>query len=180
VSVLDAAALARYTKGRLVSEDSETDRNLAAGLAVVQRWCGWHVTPVKEGHEVELDGPGGPLLRLPTLRLVELVGVIEDGATLSLDSLEWSKTGLVRKKSGAPWSTKLGAITVTMDHGFAEAADFESAVLSYVDRTSQAPTGGKPIAVGPFKWPEEKTVSGSGFSMTELSILDLYRLEPQP
>ncbi|SIN10111.1 MULTISPECIES: hypothetical protein [Mycobacteroides] len=178
--MLDTAALAEYTKGRLVADDSETERNLAAGLAVVQRWCGWHVAPVKEEHEVELDGPGGSLLRLPTLRVVELISVVEDGVTLNLGSLEWSKTGLVRKKSGAPWSSKLGAITVTMDHGFAEAADFESAVLSYVDRTSQAPTGGKPIAVGPFRWAEEKTVAGSAFSMAELSILDLYRLEPQP
>ncbi|MGH3954522.1 MAG: hypothetical protein ACRDTI_10850 [Mycobacterium sp.] len=178
--MLDTAALAKYTKGRLAANDSETERNLAAGLAVVRRWCGWHVAPVEEGHEVEVDGPGGSLLRLPTLRLAELVSVVEDGVTLSLGDLEWSKTGLVRKKSGAPWSSKLGAITVTMDHGFSEAGAFEAAVLSFIDRTSQAPTGGKPIAVGPFKWPEEKTVSGSAFSMTELSILDLYRLEPQP
>lgn len=178
--MLNAAALAQYTKGRLVADDSETERNLAAGLAAVQRWCGWHVTPVKQGHEVGLDGPGGPLLRLPTLRLVELLSVSEDGATLNLGSLEWSKTGLVRKKSGALWSSKLGAITVTMDHGFAEAADFESAVLSYIDRMSKAPTGEEPIAVGPFRWPEMKIGAGSAFSMTELAILDLYRLEPQP
>lgn len=178
--MLDAAALAQYTKGRLAEGDSETGRNLAAGLTAVQRWCGWHVTPVKQDHEIELDGPGGPLLRLPTLRVVELISVTEDGVALNLGSLEWSKTGLVRKKSGAQWSSKLGAITVTMHHGFAEAADFEAAVLSYVDRTSQAPDGGKPIVVGPFRWAEEKTAEGSAFSMTELSILDLYRLEPQP
>ncbi|RIS72036.1 hypothetical protein D2E70_03595 [Mycobacteroides abscessus] len=178
--MLDAAALAQYTKGRLTVDDSEAGRNLAAGLAAVQRWCGWHVTPVKQDHEVELDGPGGPLLRLPTLRLVELLSVTEDGVALNLGSLEWSKTGLVRKKSGAPWSCKLGAITVKMNHGFAEAADFEAAVLSYIDRMSQTPEGGKPIAVGPFRWAEEKTAAGSAFSMAELSILDLYRLEPQP
>lgn len=178
--MLDTAALAQYTKGRLVADDSETERNLAAGLAAVQRWCGWHVTPVKQEHEVELDGPGGPLLRLPTLRLVELLSVTEDGVALSLGALEWSKTGLVRKKSGAPWSRKLGAITVKMNHGFDNAADFEAAVLSYIDRASQAPEGGKPIAVGPFRWPEEKIAEGSAYSMAELSILDLYRLEPQP
>ncbi|MEC4838171.1 hypothetical protein R2360_00270 [Mycobacteroides chelonae] len=109
-----------------------------------------------------------------------MISVVEDGVTLDLGSLEWSKTGLVRKKSGAPWSNKLGAITVIMDHGFGDAADFESAVLSYVDRTSQAPTGGQPVAVGPFRWAEEKTAAGSAFSIAELSILDLYRLEPQP
>lgn len=175
--MLTPAALALYTKGRLAADDPETTRSLDAGRVTAQRWCGWHVTPELEGHEVEIDGPGGPLLRLPTLRLVDLISVVEDGVTLSLDDLEWSRIGLVRKKSGVWWSNKLGAITVTMDHGFEDAPDFEAAVLSVADRMSQAPTGGQPIAVGPFRWAEDKIESGSAFSMAELSILEQYRLE---
>lgn len=175
--MLDAAALAQYTKGILAEGDPAAGRFLAAGLAAAQRWCGWHVTPVREDHEVELDGPGGPLLRLPTLQLDELVSVVEDGVTLSLDDLEWSQVGLVRKKSGAYWSCKLGAITVTMTHGFTDAADFETAVFSFVDRVSKAPSGGKPVQVGPFRWPEERIAAGTAFSMVELSILEQYRLE---
>ncbi len=174
---LTPAALANYTKGRLAESDSETIRNLAAGTAAAQRWCGWHVTPVKEDHEVEIDGPGGPLLRLPTLRLEALVSIVEDGVTLNLADLEWSRIGLVRKKSGAWWTAKMGAITVKMDHGFEDAADFEAAVLSVADRMSLAPTGGQPIGVGPFKWAEDKVTAGSAFSMVELSILEQYRLE---
>lgn len=167
----------QYTRKRLDKTDAETERLLAAGLAYVRQFCGWHVTPVKTGHEVELDGPGGRLLALPTLKLMALTEVTEDGKALDVSALYVSKRGLVRKKSGGFWSPHYGAITVTMDHGVVDADGFNAAVLSFIDRMSQAPDGGQPIAVGPFRWPEEKTVPGYAFSPRELSILEQYRLE---
>ncbi|QDF72353.1 hypothetical protein [Mycobacteroides chelonae] len=167
----------QYTRKRLDKTDAETARLLAAGLSYVRQFCGWHVTPVKTGHEVELDGPGGRLLALPTLKLIALAEVTEDGQPVDVSSLYVSKRGLVRKKSGGFWSPHYGAITVTMDHGIEDADAFNAAVLSFIDRSSKAPTGGDPIAVGPFRWAEEKTVSRSAFSATELSILEQYRLE---
>lgn len=167
----------QYTRKRLDKTDAETGRLLAAGLSYVRQFCGWHVTPVKTGHEVELDGPGGRLLALPTLKLIALTEVTENGQPVDVSSLYVSKRGLVRKKSGGFWSPHYGAITVTMDHGIEDADAFNAAVLSFIDRSSKAPTGGDPIAVGPFRWAEEKTVSRSAFSATELSILEQYRLE---
>jgi len=174
---LTPADVEQYTRKRLDKTDAETERLLAAGLATVRQFCGWHVTPVKTGHEVELDGPGGRLLALPTLRLVTLTEVTEDGKTLDVSGLYVSKRGLVRKKSGGFWSPHYGAITVTMDHGIEDTDAFNAAVLSFIDRMSKAPTGGDPIAVGPFRWAEQKTVSRSAFSATELAILEQYRLE---
>lgn len=169
----------QYTRKRLDKNDTETERLLAAGLATVRQFCGWHVTPVKTGHEVELDGPGGRLLALPTLRLITLTEVTEDGRPVDVSRLYVSKRGLVRKKSGGFWSPHYGAITVTMDHGIDDddAGAFNAAVLSFIDRMSKAPTGGDPIAVGPFRWAEQKTVSRTAFSATELAILEQYRLE---
>jgi hypothetical protein len=174
---LTAAALETYSQGRLDRDDPETTRQLAAALSAAQRWCGWHVTPVAVDQVVTLDGPGGLLLRLPSLRVLELTKVIEDGVELDVDGLELSRIGLVRKKSGGVWTTRLGGIEVTMSHGFADAPDFESAVLAYADRASQAPAGGLPVAVGPFRWGDS---SGGGFSSVELSILEQYRLECAP
>ncbi|MFT8180658.1 hypothetical protein ACLXNF_24045, partial [Mycobacteroides chelonae] len=167
----------QYTRKRLDKNDTETERLLAAGLAYVRQFCGWHVTPVKTGHEVELDGPGGRLLALPTLKLIALTQVTEDGHPVDVSSLYVSKRGLVRKKGGGFWSPHYGAITVTMDHGIDDADAFNAAVLSFIDRMSKAPTGGDPIAVGPFRWAEQKTVSRTAFSAAELSILEQYRLE---
>jgi hypothetical protein len=152
------------------------------GEAAAQRWCGWHVTPEME-QRVVLDGPGGQLLRLPTLCVTELVDVTEDGIALDVADLEWSRIGLVRKRSGAAWTDRLGGVVVTMVHGFAEAQDFEVAVLSFTDRMSRAAAdGGLPVAVGPFRWSEDqdRAAGGSAFSAVELSILDQYRLERSP
>lgn len=164
-----AAVVEQYTKGRLVDGDDETERLLAAGLASARRYCGWHVTPVETEDAVTLDGPRGRLLRLPTLRLVELVEVKENGVILSVDDLYVSPLGMVTKKNGACWSDKLGSIEIVMTHGFDEAPDFDAAVLSAIDRASLAPIGGAVKAVGPFQF-------DTG-TETEGAILDLYRLE---
>ncbi|OHU60680.1 hypothetical protein BKG82_02150 [Mycobacteroides chelonae] len=174
---LTPADVEQYTRKRLDKTDAETARLLAVGLSAVRQFCGWHVSPVKESHEVELDGPGGRLLALPTLKLIALTEVTEDGKALDVSTLYVSKRGLVRKKNGGFWSPHYGAITVTMNHGVEDADAFNAAVLSFIDRLSKAPTGGDPIAVGPFRWAEQKTVSRSAFSATELSILEQYRLE---
>lgn len=128
-----------------------------------------------------IDGPGSALLVLPTLRLVDLTGVVENGVTLDVAAdLYVSARGLVRKRSGARWSEHYGAITVTMDHGFDTADDFNAAVLSLIDRSSLAAAGGRPIAVGPFRYDSEVMAAGSAFSVVERSLLEQYRLESAP
>lgn len=158
--------------------------------SVARRFCGWHVTPVLEDDEVMLDGPGSALLVLPTLRLVELTGVVEDGVTLDVAAdLFVSARGLVRKKSGACWSRNYGAIVVTMTHGYDEvdaaaiaagrdqAAGFNKAVASIAERDAN---GAKPRTVGPFQWDSEKMADGSAFTVAERALLEQYRLESAP
>lgn len=96
-------------------------------LSAARNYCGWHVTP-EDDSTVVLDGPGGSLLALPTLNLTDLKSVTEDGQAIDLEDLEWSRSGVVRKKSGLPWTSSLGGITVRMEHGFEEADDFNQAV----------------------------------------------------
>jgi hypothetical protein len=158
-----------------------TPQDVARSAA--RRFCGWHVTPVREDHVVTLDGPGSPLLVLPTLRLVELTAVVEDGVSLDVSTnLYVSERGLVRKKSGACWSGVYGSIVVTMTHGFDDApiddadfsaADFNAAVASMAERS----TDDRPIVVGPVQWAAEAMATGSAFSVVERSMLEQYRLE---
>lgn len=170
-----------YTSGRLGRDDDETLRLLSSGLAAARRFCGWHVAAVRADDQVTIDGPGSPLLVLPTLRLIELVGVTECGAALDVaNDLFVSARGLVRKRSGARWSGDYGAVVVTMTHGFDAADDFNAAVLSWVDRQSLAPTGGRPRVVGPFQYEAETMAAGSAFSVVERSLLEQYRLESAP
>jgi hypothetical protein len=174
---LSPATVERYTSGRLAADAKETKRLLSAGLSAARRFCGWHVTYI-EDDEVTLDGPGTPLLVLPTLRLVELTSVVENDVELDVATeLHVSPRGLVRKRSGAYWSGNYGAIVATMAHGFDAADDFNAAVLSFVDRTSLAATGGRPKVVGPFQYDSEAMADGSAFSVAERSLLERFRLE---
>lgn len=174
----------KYTKGRLTQGDTETTRLLATGLGLARRYCGWHVTPVIEDDVVTVDGPGGPLLVLPTLRLIELTALTEDGIDADLDQIAVSARGLVRKRHGYTggrtgwyWSEQFGGIEATMTHGFAEAPEWQSAILSWIDRTSLTVGSGQREAVGPFTFAETPAAAGSAFTDTEKMLLDLYKLE---
>lgn len=169
---LNVVAVEAFTRGRLGRDDDETQRQLDAALAAARRYCGWHVTPLLSDAEVTIDGPGHRVLVLPTLELVELSAMAEDGEELDLSDLTWSRRGLVAKRSGAHWSTLFGGIAVTMSHGFASAPDFESVVLSAVERMSSEP---RLRAVGPFQY---ETAAQSGtFTVAEQAVLDRYSLE---
>lgn len=155
--------------------------------SAARRFCGWHVTPVREDDEVTIDGPGSPLLVLPTLRLVELTKVVENGVELDVDNdLFVSARGLVRKRSGACWAANYGAIVVTMTHGFPTdvdaddklptAAEFNAAVTSYAARSAAS----KFRAIGPFQYDTQSMAAGSAFSVVERSLLEQYRLESAP
>jgi hypothetical protein len=161
-----------FTKGRLLAGDELTTTLLAAAVADVRAYCGWHVCPVRADHTIVLDGPGSQLLVLPTLRMTALTTVVEDGVELDVTTLAWSTRGLVRKKSGAQWSGEFGSIEVTFTHGYTpdEAADWTLAVLSAVDRNARVASN-EPIAVGPFRWSESTTTA------EDRATLDHYRLE---
>lgn len=124
-----------FTKGRLLASNVETYRVLQRAYTAVRNYCGWHVTPVKAGEVVTLDGPDHVLLPLPTMHLVTLTSVVEDGVTLNLADLTSSATGRLLMKKAEPkrWSSNYKSIVVTMTHGFDSAPDFDQAVLEAVD-----------------------------------------------
>jgi hypothetical protein len=172
---LDVVAVEGFTRGRLDRDDDETERQLAAALAAARGYCGWHVTPVLVDQTITLDGPGGELLVLPTLKLTELSEVDEDGTELLLADLNWSARGLIRKRNGLYWTSLFGAITVIFSHGYASADDFESVVLSAIERGAFSSDKG-PTTIGPFQYAgslEDRML----FTDAERAVLDRYRLE---
>lgn len=176
--MIDPVAVEAFTQGRLHRDDDETQRQLDAALAAARAYCGWHVTPVVEDAEITLDGPGGRLLVLPTLALLDLGAVTEDGAALDVTTLEWSARGLIRKPAGYSWTEKFRGITVTVDHGYATAADFDAVVLTAIDRDAFASGSDVlPRVVGPFQYDTTSSQPGAVFSDAERSVLDRYALE---
>lgn len=179
---LSPADVERYTSGRLGKDAEETQRLLSAGLTYARGFCGWHVTGVRQVQGLPRNGTGGRLLPLPTLLLLELASVTENGVALDVTSIVESADapGHLYKKSRGTWAKGYSNIVVDFTHGFAAADDFNAAVLSFVDRSSFAAEGGRPNRVGPFQYPAEAMAAGSAFTVAERSLLEQYRLESAP
>lgn len=140
----------QYTNGRLAQDDPETVRALAAALARVRRWCGWHVSPVIT-ETVYIDRPDGSMLVLPTLKIVSLGSVTVNGTAVDLSNVKYSREapGVIQRNDLRPWAdnfslSPLGAIAVAVTHGFTaiEAADFREAVLQLLDLSTLAAGSG--------------------------------------
>jgi hypothetical protein len=177
--MLTVDALAEYTEGRLDPNTDETQRQLDAALTAARRYCGWHVTPVLTATTVTLDGPGQKFLVLPTMSLAGISAVTENGISINTASLGWSVRGLVVKTDNTFWAEGFSNITVTMTHGYAVAADFESVVFSSIDRGGFA-TGDTARVIGPFQYSDPAGGAGQIFTASERQILDYYKLEKQP
>lgn len=176
---LDVVAVEAFTNGRLNRDDDETQRQLDAALAAARTYCGWHVSPVLTGVELTLDGPGDRLLMLPTLKLTALTSISEDGVSVDLADLHWSARGLIAKKDGTYWSGMYGSIIVVFSHGYATAPDFESVVLSSIERGTFSPETG-PRVIGPFQYSDPLSPAGGAFTGIERFVLDRYALEKRP
>jgi hypothetical protein len=83
--------------------------------AAIREHCGWHVAPAW-AEVLELDGQGGTLLTLPTLRLTAVALVEVDGVAVT--DYTWSRRGQLRRWAG--WPTGFRSVAVTVTHGYPE------------------------------------------------------------
>jgi hypothetical protein len=92
---------------------------VAAAQAGVRAICGWHIAP-QVTETVVLDGDGGTLLMLPTLKLVSVAQVrdLTRSEPAAIEGWRWSSAGMLYRSSG--WPSGLGAVEVTMTHGYDE------------------------------------------------------------
>ncbi|WP_194385362.1 hypothetical protein [Microbacterium luteum] len=88
---------------------------LKAAHGAVRRFCGWHVAPTIT-ETITLDGRGGADVLLPSLRVVELTSVLNDGVDVTAN-VDTSRAGILRLVEGT-WTDRLGRITVTLTHGY--------------------------------------------------------------
>ena len=151
----------------------------AAASAAVRSYCGWHIAP-SITETVTVDGSGGSVLLLPTLRLTNLADVVNDGQPVS--DPEWSVNGLVRGK----WTSKFRGITLTMTHGYDEpppdvlviVADMAKARALDVVGASTVQAGSFGITFGTNSHVAQ--AGAVGISRMQRSVLDRYKLPPRP
>lgn len=131
---LPADILARF------ADNTKAQAAIDTALVAARRYCGWHVSPVRTGEVLDLDGPGGRVLSLPTLNLVSVASVTELGIAVDVTKLDRSRRKGTLTKQRGWWTRRDGAIGATITHGFteAEASDWRAAVVKLVDLRSRA------------------------------------------
>jgi hypothetical protein len=156
---------------------TEADRLLQAE-GVVRDYCGWHIAPLRAA-EATLDGRGGYVITLPTLHLVDIVSITENGVAVNLEEITWSENGVVERS--VQWDTKRGNIVVTFNHGHANVPPGVQAIVqSVAQRAVNNPGSLVRTQDGPFS----DTYSQTGFNQSlpialldaEKAILDRYRI----
>lgn len=151
-----------------------------AALSAARRYCGWAVTP-PETVTLTVDGPGGRILSLPTLRLTTLSTVVEDGVSLTVADLSVSANcGQVVKKSGECWTDTPGGIVVTMTHGFTTAPDFDAAVEQATTALQGAATREDPAMTSKKVDDVEYQWATGEFGALNEGLLSPYRILPAP
>lgn len=136
---LPTAVLARFDAA---DDYAAAQAAIDTALVAARRYCGWHVSPVRVDESINLDGPGGRVLSLPTLNLLAVTSVTEHGTAVDVSGLDLSRRkGTLTKQFGC-WSDRDGSITAVITHGFAEAeaADWRAAIIELVDARSQGST----------------------------------------
>jgi hypothetical protein len=164
------------------------DTLLAQASAAVRNYCGWHVAP-KIQQTWQLDGLGVIALRLPTLELVDLLSVSNEGTPLDPATVQWSHDGYLRRiatgcgYSDGYWTTAYRGVIVEAVHGFDLAAvgDLTALVVSMTARAAASPTGETQQTVGGVTV-KMGSVNGSAVGSVgamapdELAALGAYRL----
>jgi hypothetical protein len=145
---LQGGDVTNFTEGRLDGDDAEVKRMLAAALQIARNHCGWHVSPVKT-ETMTIDGPDSSILFLPTMKVVALTSITEDGSAVDPTNIAISAGGgpllrkrvTLRKKDRTWWTDQFSGLEIVMNHGFteAEAVDWREGILSMVDQMSTLP-----------------------------------------
>lgn len=164
----------------------------AAAMAVIRRYCGWHVAPpVRETVVLTPERPGTRTLLLPTRHVtaIHTVTISEppgrpDGVDVT-GEVEWDKAGVLRYR-GRRFPPHLRSVTVDMTHGW-EWEDVPDLIGVYEALKTRAGWAASPIrsqTAGPYSVTyatrDGMPVGGLSLLGDEKTLLAPYRLEWGP
>lgn len=163
--------------GQLKASDPRLQAACAAASEAVRRYCRWHVAPVIE-ETITLDGSGGKILQVPSMRVVDVSAVCINGEEIPADAYSWSAAGLL-ELHGSRFPRRYRSVGVALRHGYDTAPDL-SALASQIARFALASPMGRTreqagqVAVS---W---GTAQGMNFSESALEMMKPYRLQMMP
>lgn len=137
--------------------------------SLIRSYCGWHIAPVIL-ETVTVDGSGGSAQLLPTLRLVEVLSITNDGKPVT--DPQWSQMGAVR----GCWTGKLRGVVAEIRHGYVECPAEVAAAVERLGRTERM-AGLGTVRIGQVSvQAEAPQVESPAMDPYVTAILDRYRL----
>jgi hypothetical protein len=106
-----------YQRTLTPAQEAAVAMMLDAVSGEVTDYCGWHIAPVIT-EEVTVDGSGGHVQHLPTLKLLDLIAVAESGTVLDVAGVQWSEGGWMRRT--CRWTCDLRGVEAEIEHGYAQ------------------------------------------------------------
>lgn len=155
---------------------TEAER-LEQAEALVRGFCGWHVAPLREDDVLTVDGTGSSILPLPSLKVVGISSIVEDGIAVDLSTVTWSASGWIKKRYGR-WTCEPGGVVIILDHGHETVpAEVTAIVQAIAQRGIDNPGSLVRTQDGPFS----ETFAQTGFNQTTpISLLDSEKLDLGP
>lgn len=118
MALVDISQLAGYLKRGFNDFDAYTAQLILDGACeAVTDYCGWHIAPVLT-RTVSVDGTGTAIQTLPTLNLVSLDSVDENGLTLDVNRIDWSANGVMEKRGGGCWTARRRGVIAGVHDGY--------------------------------------------------------------
>lgn len=178
-ALVTPAQFSAWTKGKIAANDPRVELLLSGATRGIRRWCGWHIAPEYDDDR-HLDGPGGRELSLPTMHLVSIATLTEDGTPLDVDDLEWSELGEIRKPGRARWTSRYRGVHVTFRHGYEDADDVAQVIIQVCANAIASPMGATREQAGALAASWSATAPGVAGGMSlldrDLALLASYRI----
>lgn len=164
-----------YTLGRVSADTPGLGSVLDRAERAVLAYCNWHVYP-SVTETLVLDGPGLPVLQLPSKYVTAVDEIRVLGEVLEPEAYDWASSGLVELRNPrGRFPRRYRSIHVDLVHGHTlMPPDLETVILGMTVRACASPLGETSIRVGD----RSSTFGGVGTSplADELYILDRYRV----
>ena len=148
---------------------------LAAIVREVRDYCGWHIAPAI-AETITVDGSGGTVQQLPTLRINSVTSVTEQGVVLEADAYEWSHDGSLRRRRYSYWTDRYRGVVAVVNHGYETVPEnIVSVILDAASAALATPPGAdeQPETMGPFSFGSS---GGVVLKAAHQRVLDRYRI----
>lgn len=151
-----------------------TEEMAKTGAHTVRRVAKWHIAPVIE-ETVTLDHDGAGVVRLPSLRVIDVLSVVdvsgrEDRPLTERTHYRWSEAGMLSGR----FPSGFRVLKVTFKHGFEECPPELLPVIAQASKEGRTRTR----QAGPFQETYEAGLDSHPTSTA--SVLSLYTLGPRP